>query len=153
MPDENRFAGIGQAVEGDGPDDDATDAGSAGGGAVADGSSGAGADTPEDDPDRGSSDDGSDTVPDAESSDDGGDEDEADDPAAFAFDDTVQKSVYVRPETYETLEDAEALVNARLRTEHGVKDLTRREFFDAVFREAADDTDRLVERIRRMREE
>ena len=125
MPDENRFAGIGDAV-----DEDTRD---------------------EDSPSTGES--SAETAPDVGS--DGGDGDtggETADPAAFAFDDTVQKSVYVRPETFEELEDAEALVNAQLRTEHDLKDLTRREFFDAVFREAAEDTDRLVERIMQMRE-
>jgi len=128
MPDENRFAGIGDAVEtdeppaGDGPADEESDP-------PADESEGdAGDDAP---------------VEDAP----------PDETPAFPFDDTVQKSVYVRPETFEELEDAEALVDARLRTDHAIRDLTRREFFDAVFREAAEDTDRLVERVRRMREE
>ena len=126
MPDENRFAGIGDAVEE--PEDDAS----------------GGERTTET---------GNETVANAESNESTGNSDAPADPAAFAFDDTVQKSVYVRPETFEELEDAEALVNAQLRTEHDRKDLTRREFFDAVFREAADDTERLVERIKRMREE
>ncbi|WP_121823369.1 hypothetical protein [Halostella salina] len=130
MPDENRFAGIGEAVEGDGePSSDADPAD----------------ETPADE--------------DSTNADESVDEESANDAtdspaeAAFPFDDTVQKSVYVRPETFEALEDAEALVDARLRTDHDLRDLTRREFFDAVFREAAADTDQLVERIRRMREE
>lgn len=126
MPDENRFAGIGDAVEE--PEDDAS----------------GGERTTET---------GNETVANAESNESTGNSGAPADPAAFPFEDTVQKSVYVRPETFEELEDAEALVNAQLRTEHDLKDLTRREFFDAVFREAADDTERLVERIRRMREE
>ncbi|NHN49892.1 hypothetical protein G9464_20190 [Halostella sp. JP-L12] len=129
MPDENRFAGIGDAVEEEPENDDA---------AIAE---------------EPSAETGEETVADAGAND--GEDDtggNAAGPAAFAFDDTVQKSVYVRPETFEELEDAEALVNAQLRTEHDLKDLTRREFFDAVFREAAEDTDRLVERIRKMRE-
>jgi hypothetical protein len=69
------------------------------------------------------------------------------DPTAFSFDDTVQKSIYVRPEAYERLEDAEALVNARLRTDHELKDMARREFFDAALRVAADHEDELVDRI------
>jgi hypothetical protein len=69
------------------------------------------------------------------------------DPTAFAFEDTVQKSIYVRPEAYEQLEDAEALVNARLRTEHELKNMARREFFDAALRVAADHEDELVDRI------
>jgi hypothetical protein len=139
MPDENRFAGIGDAVGDDG-DADGTDV----------------ADEPDDEVEG---DDGpstpADGASDEQSTDDAPTTAEAstpDDTAAFEFDDTVQKSVYVRPETFETLEDAEALVDAQLRTDHEVKDLTRREFFDAVFAEAADDTDRLVERILQMRE-
>jgi len=131
MPDENRFAGIGEAVEGD--EEPSSDV------APAD----------ENPADEGST--NADEAVDGEAA-----TDAADSPAetaAFPFDDTVQKSVYVRPETFETLEDAEALVDARLRTDHDLRDLTRREFFDAVFREAAEDTDQLVERIRRMREE
>lgn len=127
MPDENRFAGIGDAVE----------------------------EEPQDEANAGepSTETREETVADTGSnSEDSGTGGEAADPAAFAFDDTVQKSVYVRPKTFEELEDAEALVNAQLRTEHDLKDLTRREFFDAVFREAAEDTDRLVERIMKMRE-
>jgi len=139
MPDENRFAGIGDAVGDDG-DADGTDV----------------ADEPDDEVEG---DDGpstpADGASDEQSTDDAPTTAEAstpDDTAAFEFDDTVQKSVYVRPETFETLEDAEALVDAQLRTDHEVKDLTRREFFDAVFAEAADNTDRLVERILQMRE-
>ena len=165
MPDENRFAGIGDAVEG-GDDEKQTDeSDDADRTDDADGTD----ETVEADDDPSATDDGatderspdgegteSDTSPDdastahAPSTSDGASTSE--DSAAFEFDDTVQKSVYVRPETFETLEDAEALVNAQLRTDHEVKNLTRREFFDAVFAEAADDTDRIVERILRMRE-
>lgn len=73
--------------------------------------------------------------------------DERQDPTAFSFDATVQKSIYVRPEAYEQLEDAEALVNARLRTEHELKNMARREFFDAALRVAADHEDELIDMI------
>ena len=128
MPDENRFAGIGDAVE------------------EAEPPSGTGASDEEGDASAGD--------PDAPGDEDATREAESpDETPAFPFEDTVQKSVYVRPETFEELEDAEALVDAQLRTDHAIRDLTRREFFDAVFREAAEDTDALVERVRRMREE
>lgn len=69
-----------------------------------------------------------------------------DDPA-FEFDDTEQHSVYVRPEVWQQFQDAKALVDARLRTEHDVRDLTGREFQDAVLRIAANREDDLVAAI------
>ncbi|WP_323192779.1 hypothetical protein [Halostella sp. PRR32] len=140
MPDENRFAGIADAVENEG--DGSGAAGEENESSTAE-SDVAGGRSSDDDSIDGESPSGDASADDAST---------PDDPVAFEFDDTVQKSVYVRPETFEALEDAEALVDARLRTDHEVKNLTRREFFDAVFAEAADDTDRLVERILRMRE-
>jgi hypothetical protein len=144
MPDENRFAGIGDAVGDDG-DADGTDEADEPDDAVE------GDDVPSTPADGATDEQSTDAAP-TESDTSTDDASTTDDTAAFEFDDTVQKSVYVRPETFETLEDAEALVDAQLRTDHEVKDLTRREFFDAVFAEAADDTDRLVERILQMRE-
>ncbi|WP_255171669.1 hypothetical protein [Natrononativus amylolyticus] len=72
---------------------------------------------------------------------------EDDDPAAFSFDETTKKTVYVRPDSVDELEDARALVDAKLRTEHDVRDLTGREFYDAVFRLAAADTDELIDAV------
>lgn len=69
-----------------------------------------------------------------------------DDPA-FPFDDTTAKSIYVRPETVRRVEDVEALVDARLRTEHQVRDLTTREFYDAVLRVASDHPDALMRAV------
>ncbi|WP_435362151.1 hypothetical protein [Haloarchaeobius sp. DFWS5] len=69
------------------------------------------------------------------------------DPAAFPFDETTKKTVYVREDAIERLEDAQALVDAQLRTEHDVRNLTGREFYDAVFQVAAGDTDALIDQI------
>ena len=66
---------------------------------------------------------------------------------AFEFDDTTAKSIYVRPETLELLEDTEFEVEMLLRREHGVRDPTGREFHDAAVRVLADHTDEIVERI------
>lgn len=66
---------------------------------------------------------------------------------AFEFDDTTAKSIYVRPETLRRIDDVEALVDARLRTEHEVRDLTTREFYDAVLRVAAADPDAVVRAV------
>lgn len=69
------------------------------------------------------------------------------DEPAFAFDETEQHSMYVRPDVWQQFEDVKALVDARLRTEHDVRDLTGREFQDAVLRIAADHEDELVDAI------
>lgn len=66
---------------------------------------------------------------------------------AFEFDDTTAKSVYVRPETLELLEDTEFEVEMLLRREHGVRDPTGREFHDAAVRVLAEHTDDIVEQI------
>lgn len=66
---------------------------------------------------------------------------------AFEFDDTTAKSIYVRPETLELLEDTEFEVEMLLRREHGVRDPTGREFHDAAVRVLAEHTDEIVEQI------
>ena len=73
--------------------------------------------------------------------------------SAFGFDDTEQHSVYVRPDAWQQFEDAEALVDARLRAEHDVRDLTGREFHDTVLRVASEHEDELVEAILAARKE
>lgn len=73
-------------------------------------------------------------------------EDEAAGPA-FEFDATTAKSIYVRPETLETLEDAEFEVEMMLRREHGLRDVTGREFHDAAVRVLAEHADEVVDRI------
>ncbi|MFA9427672.1 hypothetical protein [Natronorubrum sp. A-ect3] len=144
MPEDNRFAGLSEAVDEDADDsagESASDAESA--------DSDSNATTVEYDSTA------DETETDTESSDDGSDGEsaDADDPTAFPFDATEKKTVYVRPETIEELEDAQALVDAQLRTDHDVRDLTGREFYDAVFRLAAADTDGLIEELLEAREE
>lgn len=145
MPEDNRFAGLSEAVDEDDSDDSADESTSDAESADGDSS----ATTVEYDSTA------DETVTDTESSDDGSDvkSADADDPTAFPFDATEKKTVYVRPETIEELEDARALVDAQLRTSHDVRDLTGREFYDAVFRLAADDTDGLIEELLEARDE
>ncbi|MDQ2052725.1 hypothetical protein RBH26_19975 [Natronolimnohabitans sp. A-GB9] len=138
MPDDNRFAGLREAV--DEPDAESDEAPSSEAdstteieyeSAVTDSETDAGSEPDE---------------ADSESTD-------PDDPTAFPFDATEKKTVYVRPETLADLEDAQALVDAQLRTDHDVRDLTGREFYDAVFQLAADDTDGLIEAILEARDD
>ena len=108
MPDDNRFAGLSDADDGDESD----------------------ADTAADDesePENGAG-------------------------PAFEFDETSAKSIYVRPETLETLEDAEFEVESLLRREHGIRDVTGREFHDAAVHVLAEHADEIVERILEERE-
>ncbi|WP_053948372.1 hypothetical protein [Halolamina sediminis] len=72
---------------------------------------------------------------------------------AFEFDVTTAKSIYVRPETLELLEDAEFEVESLLRREHGIRDVTGREFHDAAVRVLAEHADEIVERILDEREQ
>ena len=72
---------------------------------------------------------------------------------AFEFDATTAKSIYVRPETLEVLEDAEFEVESLLRREHGIRDVTGREFHDAAVRVLAEHADEIVERILDEREQ
>ena len=66
---------------------------------------------------------------------------------AFEFDETTAKSIYVRPETLETLEDAEFEVETLLRREHGIRDVTGREFHDAAVQVLAEHADEIVGQI------
>jgi hypothetical protein len=150
MPEDNRFAGLSEAVDEDDSDD------STGGESATDD-----VDTAVDSSDQpGSTEveydsDAGETVTESEPSPDSTDTEpaESDDPTAFPFDATEKKTVYVRPETVAEVEDARALVDAQLRTDHDVRDLTGREFYDAVFRLAAADTDGLIEELLEAREE
>jgi hypothetical protein len=67
--------------------------------------------------------------------------------AAFPFDATEQKSVYALPETFGDLDDAEFDVQVKLRKDHDVRDVKRREFFDAALQVAAEHPDEVAERI------
>ncbi|WP_436346780.1 hypothetical protein [Natronorubrum sp. FCH18a] len=157
MPEDNRFAGLSDAVEDeeptDGPDDE-SDEGAAPDteSTTADDSSGDGEPTTEveyesveADAESDEETEQSETGSGAENSSDG--DADVDDPTAFPFDATEKKTVYVRSGTLDDLEDARALVDAQLRTEHDVRDLTGREFYDAAFRLAAADTDGLIDEI------
>ncbi|SEH18034.1 hypothetical protein SAMN04487967_3559 [Natronorubrum sediminis] len=144
MPEDNRFAGLGEAVD----DEDSSEnleAESATEPSGDDSSSESTSETVE-----------YDSADDADTADEGAnssDSSDSSDPSAFPFDATKKKTVYVRPETLEELEDARALVDAQLRTQHDVRNLTGREFYDAVFRYAAADTDGLIEEILDARDE
>lgn len=175
MPDENRFAGLGDQLEGDERDDtddgddtpdtadatdtpdatDATDATDADETASAAPSPAESADsassTTESESASDSTSDDSEPTPDL-------DETSSTAPAAesgpaFSFDDTRAKSLYVRPETVELLEDAEFEVEALLRRDHGIRDLTGREFHDALVRAVAADPEAVVEFVVDARDE
>lgn len=66
---------------------------------------------------------------------------------AFEFDATTAKSIYVRPETLEQLEDTEFEVEMLLRRNHGIRDVTGREFHDAAVRVLEDHVEDVVEQI------
>jgi len=66
---------------------------------------------------------------------------------AFEFDETTQRSMYVREASLQELDDLEALVDARLRTEYDVRNLTGSEFYDAVLRVAATHEEEVVSAI------
>ncbi|ELY49419.1 hypothetical protein [Natronorubrum sulfidifaciens] len=140
MPEDNRFAGLSEAVDEDDSDDSVDES-------TSDGDSSATTVEYDSAADETAIDD----EPSADSAD--GESTDVDDPTAFPFDATEKKTVYVRPETIDALEDARALVDAQLRTDHDVRDLTGREFYDAVFRLAAADTDGLIEELLEAREE
>lgn len=163
MPEDNRFAGLSEAVEDDSDDEPDSEPNSETGPA-ADDSSDQSNSTPETESESAASDGVSDTETDTDTGVDDTASDEtadtatdagvdADDPTAFPFDATEKKTVYVRPETLDQLEDVRALVDAQLRTDHDVRDLTGREFYDAAFRLAASDTDGLIEQLLEAREE
>lgn len=78
---------------------------------------------------------------------------EKEEDAAFPFDATEQKSVYALPETFEDLDDAEFDVQVKLRKDHDVRDVKRREFFDAALQVAAEHPDEVAKRILQGREE
>ena len=79
-------------------------------------------------------------------------EDEGEGPA-FEFEETTAKSIYVRRETLDRMDDAEFDVESVLRREHDIRDLTGREFHDALVRVAATYTDEVAEEIVRTRDE
>ncbi|KTG26673.1 hypothetical protein [Haloferax profundi] len=72
---------------------------------------------------------------------------------AFEFEATTAKSIYVRTETLDQMDDAEFEVESRLRREHDIRDLTGREFHDALVRIAATYPDEIADAIVRTRDE
>ena len=72
---------------------------------------------------------------------------------AFEFEETRAKSLYVRDETLERMDDVEFAVESTLRSEHGVRDVTGREFHDALIRVAAGYPEEIAEAVLEAREE
>lgn len=66
---------------------------------------------------------------------------------AFSFDETTAKSIYVREDTLDLLEDTELEVELRLRQESDIRDVTGREVMDAVLRVAAANPDAIADQI------
>lgn len=124
MADEDRFAGIGDALEGD-VDDPVGEAG--------------------DDRDGEEPVEESEAAPESSASSPGG--------PAFSFDEASQQTVYPRPETWRELRAALSTADAQLLTEHGIGDVEGRELHDAALAIAADRVDELVERVVASRDE
>ena len=120
MVDENRFAGLADAENSDLEDE---------------------TDVTHDDPDQETST----TSPDDDGEVDTSEPDEGG--PAFSFDETTAKSIYVREETLDVLEDTELEIELLLRQEHDIRDITGREVMDAVLRVAAKDPDAVVNQI------
>ncbi|WP_318570883.1 hypothetical protein [Salinigranum marinum] len=128
MPDDNRFAGLSEQVDGPADDDreaatDATDATNA-----TDATDQEAAQSTSSGPDDGAG-------------------------PAFTFDETTAKSIYARPETLTLLEDVEFEVETALRREHDVRDVTGREFHDAAVHVLAEHVDEIAARIDAARRE
>ena len=120
MVDENRFAGLADAENSDLEDE---------------------TDATLDDPDQETST----TSPDDDGEVDTSEHDEGG--PAFSFDETTAKSIYVREETLDILEDTELEIELLLRQKHDIRDITGREVMDAVLRVAAEEPDAVVDQI------
>jgi len=72
---------------------------------------------------------------------------------AFEFEATTAKSIYVRTATLDRLDDAEFEVESLLRREHDVRDLTGREFHDALVRVAAEYPEEIADAVLETRDE
>lgn len=125
MPDENRFAGLSDQVDNETPDSNDTD-GKAPGSAMA---ANAGNETENEPPSE-----------------------ETDGGPAFGFDATTAKSIYVRQTTLDVLDDTEFEVESVLRREHDIRNVTGREFHDAMIHLSAEHVDELAERIQAARD-
>ncbi|GAB3419393.1 hypothetical protein GCM10027435_20660 [Haloparvum alkalitolerans] len=172
MPDENRFAGLTDAMEeeaeADEPEADEAEADEAtddAGEPAADAESAADADSGSDsaagsesaaaDADEAEDADAEGDAEGGAAPDDGETADDVD-PAevpAFAFEEASPKSIYVRDETLALLEDAEFEVEAALRRDRQIRNVTGREFHDAAVRVIADHAEEVAEEIVRLREE
>lgn len=160
MPDENRFSGIGSAMDDEDADESATDEAAVDGAAAdetpTDGtpterSASATESPPADDADGDSRNDGKQSA--GESDDSEGASSTPLDTPAFEFEQTGAKSLYLRSSTVDVLDDTEFEVEAELRREHDVRNLTGREFHDAAVRVLADHADEIAERVVDAREE
>lgn len=147
MPDDNRFAGLGDRLSDEerearaaasGADDTSATGGSDDTGATG-GADGTGA--------AGEADDTSAAAGTGAGTGGGAGSDDAAGGPAFAFDETSPKSLYVRAGTLERFEDAEFEVESVLRRDHGVRDLTSREFHDALVQVAAEHVEEIAARI------
>lgn len=147
MPDDNRFAGLSAGLDEDDAEDDgvaADEATAATASADAPGSSSADTAVSESTDASDDADVGGSEQPDGEDTDEGG--------PAFEFDETTAKSIYVREETLALLEDTEFEVEMLLRRNHGVRDVTGREFHDAAVHVLEDHVDEVVEAVLAARE-
>lgn len=123
MVDENRFAGLADAETDESDDEIRNETEATPQDELTETEQATGADTPEeDDSDLG-------TGP------------------AFSFDETTAKSIYVREETLDLLEDTELEIELRLRQESDIRDVTGREVMDAVLRVAAANPDAIADQI------
>lgn len=66
---------------------------------------------------------------------------------AFEFDVTTAKSIYVREETLALLEDTEFEVESVLRRKHDIRDVTGREFHDAMVRVMIEHVDEIAAQV------
>ena len=80
-------------------------------------------------------------------------EEESEGGPAFGFDATTPKSIYVREETLKLLEDAEFEVESILRQEHDIRNVTGREFHDAMIHVLTEQVDKVAARIHDVRED
>jgi hypothetical protein len=126
MADENRFAGLGEQLE---EEEDVTSSDVDGEALESSGETNAT--------------EGADELP----------EDEESGGPAFGFDATTPKSIYVREETLELFEDAEFEVESILRQEYDVRNVTGREFHDAMVHVLTEHVDEVAARIHDVRED
>ncbi|WP_224268887.1 hypothetical protein [Haloprofundus salinisoli] len=131
MPDGNRFAGLSDALGDETERDDGTVE-------PEETVEPEGTDRPSDATGEDEAGEDDETVEEGTGSDASADENEG---PAFSFEETTPKSVYVRDGTLDALEDLEFEVEVALRREYGVRDVTGREFHDALVRVAAEHAD------------